>query len=190
MMTALDIVNAAIQYIGDDQPPVTGSYPTFDDSAAGIAAAALYGSCVSTVARQFGWDFGRNQVALATSGNAAPLGCAYEYLYPSLAVEVQQIVPPAIADPNNPLPQNWSVGSALVSGVPTKVIWSNEQAALAVFTNPQLSNPTVWDPLFREAVVRLLGSEMAIAVAGKPDTSRDLLESASGFGNAGMTRPN
>jgi hypothetical protein len=181
------VVNQALQLIGDDQPPVTGVYPTFDDSPAGIAASSLYGPAVATVARQFGWDFSRCVVALLASGNAPPVGWAFEYLYPTMGVEVRQLTPPVLADPNNPLPQTWSVGNTVVSGAPTKVIWSNLTAALAVFTNQP--SPATWDPLFRESVVRLLASELAVATAGKPDTARDLLEQAGGFTQAGAGRP-
>ena len=182
-----DIVNQAIQLIGDDQPPVTGVYPTFDHSPAGVAAASLYGPCVATVGRQFGWDFERSIVALAASGNVPPLGWTYEYVYPPMGVEVWQLMPPEISDANNPLPQNWSVGNTQVNGAPTKVIWSNLQGAMATYANQP--GPGVWDPLFQEAVVRLLASEMAVAVAGKPDTARDLLEQSGGFGQAGAQRP-
>jgi hypothetical protein len=186
-VTATTIVNQALQLLGDDTPPVTGVYPTFDSSVAGVAAANLYGPCVNTVARQFGWDFERNVAALSASGNQPPVGWNYEYLYPTNGIEVWQLMPPVINDTNDPLPQNWSVGNVMVSSVPTKVIWSNLTGAVAVFANQP--GPNVWDPLFREAVVRLLASEMAVAVAGKPDTGRDLLESSSGFGQAGMGRP-
>jgi hypothetical protein len=184
-----DIVNQAVQIYGDDQPAVTGVYPTFDNSSAGQAAQKLYGPCVQTVARQFGWDFGRNVVALALSGNVAPLGFSFEYVYPALAAEVLQLRAPMLPDPNNPLPVNSTIGSVPVSGVPTKVIWTNLANAEAVFTNAQANNPATWDPLFREAVVRLLGSEMAAAVAGKQATARDLLEQSGGFGQVGVTRP-
>ena len=186
---ATGVVNQAIFLFGDDQPAVTGVYPTFDNSAAGKAAQNLYGPCVRTVARQFGWDFARNVVALQPTGNTPPSGWTFEYVYPTLGVEVLQIEPPTLADPNNPLPVNWSVGTTAVATVPTKVIWANLAGALAVFTNAQLNNPETWDPLFREAVVRLLGSELAVAVAGKQDTGRDLLEQSGGFGQAGVTRP-
>lgn len=187
--TAVGVVNQAIQLIGNDQPPVTGSYPNFDSSPAGQAAAQLYGPAVRTVARQFGWDFARNFVVLTATGNTPPVGWSYEYGYPQFGVEILQLMPPTIADPNNPLPLEWNIGSAPLSSVPTKVIWTNQAGTLAVFTNAQLNNPATWDPLFREAAVRLLASEMAVAVAGKQDTGRDLLGQAGEFTQNGAGRP-
>jgi hypothetical protein len=103
----------------------------------------------------------------------------FEYLYPANGVQIWQLVPPVITDPNNPLPTTYSIGNTLVGGVQTKVIWSNLQGALANYNN----NPTenVWDSGFREAVVRLLASELAMAISGKPDVSQGYLQSGGAF---------
>src|ERR1700686_5587620 len=119
MPTSQDIVNEAIMMIGDNQPLVVGTYPNFDNSTAGKAAQQLYALTVRAVGRQFGWDSHRNQVTLALSGNAAPLGFLFEYVYPVLAgliaVEVWQVAPTfPLADPNNPIPVNWTVGNTLL----------------------------------------------------------------------------
>lgn len=185
--TSNDIANQALQLIGDNQPPVTGLAPTFDSSPAGLALAQLYAPAVATVAREWGWDFARNSVALAPSGNVAPLGWLFEYLYPANGIELWQLVPPpAATDANNPQPINWSVANNVVAGTQKKVIWTNVPGALAVYNN----NPSeaTWDPLFREAVVRLLASELAMAIAGRPDTAGMLLESGAAFESLGEGR--
>lgn len=186
MVTATDLVNRAIQLIGDDQEPVTGVYPTFDSSAAGVAAATLYAGCVQTIARQFGWDFSRNIADLVSSGNTPPFGFTSEYLYPTNGIQVRQIVPKTQTDVNNPLPINWVVGNAMVSGLPKKVIWTDLTPAQAVFTNQPTED--LWDADYTEAVVRLLASEFAMALAGKPDTARDTLEQSAQFANIGQAR--
>ena len=172
--------------IGGQTEPVTGNAPTFDSSAAGVALSYLYAPAVQTVARQFGWDYQRNVVTLTASGNTAPFPWSEEYLYPTNGIEVLQLTPATLTDPNNPLPVNWVVGNATVGGVPTKVIWTNQASALAVISNQP--GEALWDPLFHEAVVRLLASELATAIAGRPDTSRDTLEQAGAFMQVGMTR--
>jgi hypothetical protein len=189
--TAADIVNQALSLIGDDVPPVTGAAPTFDSSTAGKAAAQLYDLTVKAVGRQFGWDFARNQVTLTASGNAAPfpMGYAFEYLYPSNGIQVWQLAPNFAAggfDANNPVPVNWTTGNTLVGGTQRKVIWSSQATARAIYNN----NPTesVWDPLFQQAVVRLLASGMAMAMAGKPDVAQSMLESGSAFETLGESR--
>ena len=186
MTTSGDIVNQAIILIGDNQPLVTGVAPNFDNSPAGIAASKLYAPCVATVARQWQWDLARNTVALTLSANPAPEGWLFEYLYPSNGIEVWQIMPLTI-DPNNPLPINWSVANDVVSGNQVKVILTNVASAVAVYNNSP--NESTWDALFREAVVRLLASELAMAIAGRPDSAQILIESGAAFESIGEGRP-
>jgi hypothetical protein len=67
------------------------------------------------------------------------------------------------------------------------VIWSNQQNAVAIYHN----NPSesTWDPLFQQAVVRLLASAMAMALKGKPDIAAAMLDSGSAFESLGESRP-
>ena len=118
-VTSNDIANQAIALIGNNVPPILGQNPTWDGSTAGQALAELYSPAVATAARQFGWDFARHAVSLTLSGNPAPAGWLFEYLYPG-TVEVWQLQPPTLADANNPLPVNWNVENNLVSAVQTE----------------------------------------------------------------------
>lgn len=183
-----DIANQAIQLIGDNQPAVTGFAPNFDDSAAGKALKWLYDATVATVARSFGWDFARKSAALVLSGNVAPFPWDFEYLYPTRAPQIWQLMPPdgPSYDENNPLPQNWLVGNAQVSSVQTKVIWSNLASAVCIYNN----NPSeaTWDPLFRESVVRLLANVLSTALEGRPDLAQVSLENYTGFQNRAEAR--
>lgn len=187
MTTATDIVNQAIYLTGNDQAPVTGVFPTFDNTIAGKAAQLLYALTVRAVARQFGWDFGRNVVSLTSTGNAPPFGFTQEYTYPGNGVEIWQLMPQTIADPNNPILVDWVVGNTLVNGVQTKVIWTNQVNALAAYHNNP--NENTWDSLFQQAVVRLLASAMAMALKGKPDIAAGMLDSGAAFENLAEGRP-
>lgn len=176
MSATSDVVNEALQQMGgNNQKPVTGSAPDFDTSAAGVAAKYLYNPCVAFVARSFEWDFARFTAALQVSGNVAPDPWDFEYLYPEDAVQVWQVKPPT-TDPNDPLPTTWARGNVLVSGTQTAVLWTDIENAVAVYNNNP--SPTIWDPGFRQAVVRLLASEFALGLAGRPGTSQVLLSSA------------
>jgi hypothetical protein len=176
------VVNAAIMLVGgfNDNQPVTGTPPNFDNSAYGLAAGAVYNEVVQAVGRSFGYDFSRNFAALAESGNAPPPGWLYEYLYPSSGIQVRQILPAggAPADPNNPLPVNSSVGFTLVGPTQTKVIWTNVAGAQAIISGAPAES--VWDSLFQEAVVRALASKLAMANVGKPDLMKVLDQMAIG----------
>lgn len=185
--TSNDIANEAIQLIGDNQPAVVGQSPTFDQSAAGKALQKLYVPTVAAVQRAWGWDASRATVSLgAPTANAPPLGYLYEYAYPTNGIEVWQLVPQTIADLNDPRPVNFNVGNAQVLGAQTKVIWTSLQNAQAIYNN----NPTeaIWDPLFRQAVVRLLGSALGMALEGRPDSAHELLENYQQFQALGESR--
>ena len=56
----------------------------------------------------------------------------------------------------------------------------------AIFNNNP--GPDVWDPLFREAVARLLASVLAMAIAGRPDTAQAFLDSGAAFESIGERR--
>lgn len=186
--TDSDIVNQAIAMAGIVSPPVggvSGAFTPVTEKAA-IAANYLYPACVQTIARQYGYDFSRNVAALVTSGNSPPIGWTFEYLYPTNGIEVRQVIPPSVTDANNPTPVRWTVGNSSVTGSLTRVIWSNTTTASVVFTNQP--TPDQWDAGFREAVVRLLGSEMAMAIAGKPETAKMTFETEQIFEQAAQTR--
>lgn len=185
-ITSNSVANEALQMMGGNSAPISGNYPSFDSSASGIAASYLYGPCVAAVGRQFEFDFGRATGALTVTGNVAPFPWAYEYIYPTAALEIWQVMPGTLADTNNPLPTNWTVGNTLVAAVQTKVIWADLVNARAVYNNNP--DPSIWDALFHQAVVRLLASEFAIALGGRPETSSVLLNSAGVFSGAAMTR--
>jgi len=188
MVTSNDIANQAIQLIGDNTPPVTGYAPTFDSSTAGQALARLYYPAVQTVLRQFSWDFARTQVTLSLTSNTSIIGYQYEYVYPPSAITVLALVPSGSRfDADNPLPLNWTVTNNIVNGVQTKVIQANEPNALAICTNAPTEN--TWDALFRETVVRLLASELAMAIMARPDTSESMLQSGASFESLGEGRP-
>lgn len=186
--TDSDIVNQAIAMAGIVSPPIGGVSGAFTPVAekAAVAANYLYPACVQTISRQYGYDFSRNVAALVTSGNSPPIGWTFEYLYPTNGIEVRQVIPPSVADSNNPLPVRWTVGNSSVSGSLARVIWSNTTTASVVFTNQP--TPDQWDAGFREAVVRLLGSEMAMAIAGKPDIAKMIFETEQIFEQQSETR--
>lgn len=183
MTTSTDIVNQALQLMGGNQPPVTGLWPNFVVSAEGAAAARaanlLYGAAVATVTREFEWDFARRTVELELTGNVAPFPWALEYKYPASAVEVWIVTPPSLPDPFDPLPINFVVANNVVNSAQARVIHTDQAGAMAVVNNNP--NENTWDSLFREAVVRLLASELAMAIGGKPDLSQSLLQSGAAF---------
>lgn len=188
-----DIANQAIMMMGDNQPPVTGTAPNFDSSPAGIVLQKIYVPCIQAVQRQFSWDASRRFFPLMHTNNAAPFpyNYSYEYIYPTIGLEIWQVQPQVLTDPNDPLPYNWTVGNTIVdqNGVgpaQAKVIWTSVVDAYATYNN----QPTeaVWDALFRETAVRLLASELAMAIAGRPETEQLLAQSSAMADQVARTR--
>lgn len=67
-----------------------------------------------------------------------------------------------------------------------KVILTNLVSAIAVITNSPSED--TWDPIFTEAVVRLLASELDLAIDGKPESSQLTFQQFGGFEKAGEDR--
>lgn len=188
MVTSNDIGNQALLLIGNNysDQPVTGQNPTWDDSVPGQVLKYLYTPAVQTVFKQFEYEFTRNTVDLILSGNVAPPEWALEYIYPSEAVEVWQILPAFLGDPNNPMPVNWVIANNIVAGQQIRVIQTNIANAQAVIDNAP--NENAWDAEVREVVVRFLASELAIALAGKPETSTVMYQTGAQFSSIARER--
>lgn len=189
-VTSTEIANQALQLIGGNNQPVSGVYPNFGPatSAAAVAANLLYGPCVQTVGRQFEWDFARNTQALVLSGNVAPYPWSKEYLYPEHCIQVWTLFPATEIDPNNPSPVNFVEANNIVGAAQVRVIHTDLASAMAVFNN--YPREDTWSADFREAVVRLLGSELVMAIGGKPDVAEGAIQSYGAFEKIGETRQN
>lgn len=185
MTTSTDLANEALLLIGGNQPKVTGVAPTFDNSTAGQALQLLYVPAFRAALRQFGWDFARATYTLVLSGNPAPYPWTYEYLYPPNGVQVNSLLNPA-DDVNNPIPYNFNVANAVVTGVQQRVIWTTLQNARCRYTNQP--NENTIDDDFHQAFVGLLASALGMAIGGKPDVAQAMLERGGSFEKIGEAR--
>jgi hypothetical protein len=186
-LTSLQVANRAITEIARGKPLASGTVATnFDGTPDGIYAATLYVGAVQLLLRQQDWEFSKRDVALALSGNAAPQPWTYEYIYPVDCLRVRQVRPSAWVQ-NDPQPVRWEVGDAVVSGNPATVIWTNQITAYLVYTTNQVTEGQ-WDDVFTEQMVRYLGSQLALPIAGRPDFSREMLDIAGKIGMAGEAR--
>ncbi len=113
--TVLAVINRSLTEIAARQP-ISGEFPTFDGSAAAVAAVQLYQPAVETLLRQQDYEFARAVEPLVTVTGTPPLGWAFQYGYPADCLRVRQIVP-ATFDPNDPQPVTWDVGNAVVQGI-------------------------------------------------------------------------
>lgn len=182
--TAATIVNQALQLIAA-QATVTGVNPTFDGSAAGNAAGILYQPAVDLLLRQTDYEFSRVDVALTLTA-VVPYPWPYAYLYPTDCLKIRQ-VKPATWDLNDPPPVRWTEMEANISGNPTRIIGCNIAGAVLTYTTYAVTEAE-FDSIFQETLVRLLASELVMAIGGRPDFSGKLLEQSGGLVSQGPGR--
>lgn len=184
MPTQAGIVNRGLQLVGQ-QVQVTGTNPAFDGSVAGNAAGVLYTPAVEMLLRQLDPDFARKIAALTAQTSATLLGLTSwtrEFAYPSDCLRLRQVRPlPGNYDPLDPQPVRAQVAfDPLSAGGPARVILCNLQTADAVYTTANVTE-ALFDAAFAEAVARRISSPMAMALAGRPDFARELLEESMQF---------
>lgn len=175
MADQLTVVNSALEHIAS-QVQITS---LSDGTPAAQAALVVYTPTVQILLRELDPDFARFTAALTASGLPPVPPWAFEYAYPPDMVRLRQ-VRPAMADydVNDPQPVRANVGVNIVSGFPIKVILTNQANALAVYTTSAIDE-TIWDSVFTDAVVRRLANPLAMALSGRPDFAKTILEQSA-----------
>lgn len=175
MTTQVAVVNYALELVAT-QSRITAIN---DGSAEANAAAVVYAPIVQLLLRELNPDFARTTNTLSLSAAVTPMPpWAYEYLYPSDCVWLRQIRPAVGSyNVNDPQPVRSAVAFDVISAVNTKVILANLASAQAVYTS---STPTEaqWDASFAEAVSRRLANPLAMALSGRPDFAKEILQEA------------
>lgn len=184
MTTATDVCNRALAE-AIAQYTLSGTNPAFDASAAAKACGLLYDPAWQMLLREQDTEFSRFTGTLV-AGGIATYPWSNAYLYPSDCLKIRTVVP-ATWDPNDPQAIRWSEQNQIISTVPTRIILTNVPSAKLVYTTSNVT-PDVWDFSFQEAVVRFLASQLALAVAGRPDLSRALLGQSGGILQSGEAK--
>lgn len=154
------------------------------NATAAAALAVIYAPTVQLLLREIDPDFARVTASLALSAAVTPIPpWAFEYLYPGNCLRLRQVRPPAtgtgaLADPNDPAPIRANVAFDPVAPVNAQVILTNQQNALAVFTTSAVTE-AAWDAVFTDAVVRRLANPLAMALSGRPDFAKAILEQSA-----------
>ena len=178
--SAVTVTNEALSFIAS-QKRITS---LTDGSPAAQAASVLYAPTVELLLRELDPDFARFTLALTPATiTSTTVPWAYAYVYPDDCLRLRQVRPPAsgpgaLADPNDPEPVLANVAFALNTATPVKVVLTNQQNALGVYTS-SLTSEAIWDSVFMDAVVRRLANPMAMALAGRPDFAKVILEQSA-----------
>lgn len=178
--TSVTVTNAALEQIAS-QTRITALN---DGSAAATAASVVYAPTVQLLLRELDPDFARYTASLVIA--VAPPSYppwAFEYLWPDDMVRLRQVRPPAtgagsLADPNDPQPIRANVAFDIIATVNKKVILTNQQNALAVYTT-SLVTEVQWDSAFQDAVIRRLANPLAMALSGRPDFAKEILQQSA-----------
>lgn len=222
MSDPVSIVNEALQDIGA-QATVSSISPS-DGTDEADSASILYTPTLEMLLRAAHWNFARRQGTLTllksapgTPENAAgtppfpPQPWAYEYAYPSDAIQARFLLPQvpnqALTPPLTSATQGvfsrqiragsipFQIGLDLdAQNNPIKVVLTNLPQAQLIYT-ALVTVVDLWDPLFRRAMVAALGARLVNALSrNKPlfDTqagiARDLVMQARvSDGNEGVT---
>lgn len=173
---SVQVVNAALEQIAS-QDFITS---LADGSPAAIAASVIYTPTVQLMLRELDPDFARYTAALTLSAAPTPTPpWAYEYTYPGACVRLRQIRPASGAyDVNDPQPIRANVAFDVIATVATKVILTNQVNALAVYTTSAVTEAQ-WDSAFTDTVVRRLANPLAMALSGRPDFAKTILEQSA-----------
>jgi hypothetical protein len=102
----------------------------------------------------------------------------YAYQYPLDCVRVKQLIPAGfnILDPQ---PVEFNIANSAA----TRAIVTKQEVAIMVYTTNGVSE-AFWDPMFTEAMVRMLASALAFALENRIELSNEKLQEAVNF--AGM----
>ena len=176
-----DIVNLALSRIGHQGRIAS----LFDGSAPAKRALDIYGQTRDDLLRSQDWDFAERTVIL-TQLKAAPAGgysvgtpwsstyppppWLYEYSYPTDCLKIRCLKQVPSTDPY-PMPNVFHVAN---DG--TKVILAEISNAILVYTG-QVTDPTLWNSNFIEALTASLARRLAAACGmldqGKAEAEKD-----------------
>jgi hypothetical protein len=178
MVASIDVVNYALELVAA-QTVITA---LSDGTIAGNAAGVIYAPTVQMLLRQLDPDFARYTISLVLAGGVAvPTPWTFAYLYPTDCLRARQVAPPPggynVFDPQ---PIRANVGFAFPGSVATKIIATNQASAQLVYTT-SLVTENQWDAIFLQAVIRQLANPLSMAIAGRPDFARELLDEAARY---------
>jgi hypothetical protein len=171
-----DIVNAGLTRVGYAKR--IGNI--FEGSPASVAALQIYSQERDARLRAYDWGFAERQASLSLL-KTAPVGgytpaapwtsanpllpWIYEYAYPIDMLKLRSLRAGQSPVPGfDPRPSLFRIANDTVTGTQQKVILSNLEAAIAVYT-AQVTNPTLWEADFTETLVDTVGRALAPILA-------------------------
>jgi hypothetical protein len=147
-----DICNAALVRLGYKK--TIGNI--YEGSMASRIFLRIYGQTRDAQLRASDWGFAEGIAAGVVAG-IAPFPWLYQYAYPGDCLKVRDIFNQQsyAGDQNNPTPNDWRTGNALINNVSQEVVWANIVNATLVYTR-QVTSPAAWTSDFAEGLIAAL----------------------------------
>lgn len=178
MTSSADIVNRSLN--------LAGCEITIGDLQEGTREAQIalrhYTQTVWALLRAQDHEFSRKIVALVVTGNAAPPGWTCEYGMPTDYLKVRSVIPVGYSA-NNPQAVRWNVGTNVIAGVQSTVLWTTVSPADLAYTSNAVTEDD-WDGLFTETVVQYLSQSLAPLLMPKDVKAQQGKEGPIGYAQA------
>lgn len=153
MATVVDICNLALARLGDEATVASIDPP--EGSAQASHCARFYPMALDTMLDSHYWSFCTVRASLNLLAAAPKFGWTYAYAEPTNNINIVALFLATATDDQNPQPFEME---ALPDG--TSVIYTNVESAIARYTI-RVNDPAKYQPLFIEALVWLLASNLA-----------------------------
>jgi hypothetical protein len=178
VQTVVDVANLGLARIGYKKRIGT----VYDGSDAAKLILTVYAQTRDALLVDGNWGFAERNV-LGVLLKSAPVGgyfppatwnpatnpavpWRFSYQYPSDALKVRAVKPVSLFTPNyDPQPWPYSIDNDNAFTPPQRVILSNVQAAVIVYTG-QITDPTTWDVEFVEACAAQVARRVAPGLVG------------------------
>lgn len=150
MSSDVQICNVALAMIGE--PAILS---LTEDSKPGRACNLIYNDIREAVLRDHHWNFAMERVELAQMTSTPSWGYSYQYQLPSDCLKVVRM------DPE---------GNDIKFRIEGRKLLTDESSVYILYVK-DVTDPTQFDPLFREALSNRLAAELAVSITGNLELS-------------------
>lgn len=166
MSTQVGIVNRALNYLA--AKTISSMAEAVEQA---VRANLIYDDVRDAVLRDHEWGFATKINTLSELADETIPGWDYLYTYPASCLKIRKVY----ADGESPKPEPIEYREMLSPDTLQKVIVANENPAYAEYTY-KITDTTVYDPKFVEALALKLASELSKSLTGNIDNSVKFLQ--------------
>ena len=170
-LSEVDVLNAALLKIGADT--ITG---IDDGSVNAERCKILYPPLRRAHLRMHHWNFAERRATLAQALPAPEFEFAFRYPLPPNALKLKEYNGTQV-DTSQFIEGFFIANRFKIEG---REVFTNDGEVRIVYV-ADIDDPNLWDPLFYQAMVHLLGADLADAIPHDPAKAKNLLERGANF---------